>query len=208
MVGGLPTAGAGIAHPCRRRPSTSGHPGCHTGGGRTAGRPVLPAGYASLAGQLAVACTRGRNRSDVFGDCAGIGSRSAAQVGITCLCRSRTGADGIRHPMASRRQSGVTRAAGQRGDRAAGRPAGAPVPAAAEPAAPGVRPARGTGRRTAATLTHTDRNLGSGVRIRPRNGARLRRGRRRPLHGRRTDTARRHRGGSAGRRLRRCGIRS
>ena len=80
---------------------------------------------------------------------------------------------------------GVPRPHRPRGLRAARRAARPPVPTAARPSLAGVLPPRGPRRRACPVEPHSDRDLGARVRVHPGHGARVRRSRRHPLHGRR-----------------------
>ena len=210
VLGGvLPSPAARPAIAGRRRSSRADHPRDDTGRRRPTRRSLLPRRDAPLACQLAIARAggrqpahrdrrRSRNREHTGG---------VAALRDSGVWRSHPGAGGLHRELASRGQSAAARPDRFRCRRVARRAVGASVPASAEPAASRVRAARGVGRRRAATRSHPDRHLGSGVRLRPRHGAPLRRRRGRAFHGRRTVVARRYRSGSSCRRHRCGGLR-
>ena len=207
VLGGvLPPPAARAAIAGQRRSSRTDHSRDDTGRRRPTRRSLLPRRDAPMAGQLAIAragsrqCAHRDRRRDRNRKYAG----STAALRGSRVWRSRHGAGGLHRDVASRGQSTAARPHRFRGRRVARRSAGASVPASAEPTTSRVRVARGVGRRRAATRSHPDGHLGSGVRLRPRHGARLRRRRGRAFHGRRSVVARRHRIGSP-RRRHRCG---
>lgn len=200
----LPVLGC-VVHSARRRATTPGRrgpiapadAGNHARTRGPVGRSPLPRRDASLARQLADPRPRGCRH-------AGRGAprtRRARTPGVSC--RSRR----FRDSLAARRLTGVPRPHRSRGLRASRRAAGPPVPTAARSSIAGVLPPRRSRRRACPVESHSDRDLGTRVRVHPGHGARVRRSGRHPLHGRRPRLARRHVPRPPGSRIRRGCIR-